>query len=91
MTVGWEENSVEKEYENKHKMGIEENERLLKFVYRMFPSAFPSESDIFEYRVILARYELEYKKNINKLSRVREFLSVLDVLEEFIANINKKQ
>lgn len=89
-SISWGENSVESKAEAQHKNGLEENKKLLKFVHRMIPVVFPSKEEIKRDRGILLGYESEYKDDRNKLSRIREYLFVLEILEVFIDEKNEK-
>ncbi|HBU11048.1 MAG: hypothetical protein US57_C0001G0034 [Candidatus Moranbacteria bacterium GW2011_GWC2_37_73] len=88
--MSWGGNSVESKAEAQYKNGLSENKKMLKFMHRMIPVVFPSKEDIKQDRGILLGYESEYMDDKNKLSRIKEYIFVLEVLEEFIDEANKK-
>lgn len=91
ISVGWGEGIVETKAEMQYKNGLEENKKLLKFVYRMISDVFPSIGYIKDYQGILFALESEYKDDRYKLVRIKEFQAVLKVIEDFVKELEKNK
>lgn len=90
VTIAWGENSSASEkMEMQHILGVEENTKLLRFIYRIIPTVFPNYGTIKDYQGILFALESEYKDDRHKLIRVKEFQDVLRVIEDFIKELEK--